>query len=574
MSTVNGSAANDVFSPGQNDKLVTFNGLGGTDTLFVDSNTSKSMYNITLHGTEIWVDSKSSASGVHWVLNSVEKINFQSGGVVDLVALFPAAFPAPDTTPPLVSTFSPADGATGIAINQNIVVTFNESVKLGTGTIVIKDGNGVAIETYDAAAASHPNLSISGAVLTINPTNNLAFNSGYSVEFAAGSIKDLAGNAYAGTTTYNFTTSDTVVVNGTARADVLTTNGINTAAVMNGLAGNDTITGGAGNDTLDGGAGKDSLDGGAGADSMAGGSGNDTYVVDNAGDVVTETAGAGTGTDTVKSSIGYILGANVENLVLTGTAISGTGNELKNVITGNASDNILDGGLGADKLIGGAGNDTYHVDLTAAGKLNDIVTEIAGAGTDTIQLQGASTNAAAVTLKLKPTMENLDASLTGTSLLNLKGNASDNILAGNDAANVLNGATGNDTLNGGSGDDKLIGGVGLDSLSGGNGSDTFVFDTPLNATTNLDTITDFVSGVDHLQLSSKVFTHLKGDHDLTDNFHDTASAVAQDANDYIVYDSSTGALYYDADGSGAGAAVQFAELAGHPALSATDIFSA
>src|SRR4030095_265564 len=100
------------------------------------------------------------------------------------------------------------------------------------------------------------------------------------------------------------------------------------------------------------------LDGRAGADTMTGGVGNDTYLVDNAGDVVTELAGEGT--DTVQSSITYTLGANVENLTLTGNnPINGTGNALVNTLRGNGANNILDGQAGADTIIGGAGNDTY-----------------------------------------------------------------------------------------------------------------------------------------------------------------------------------------------------------------------
>ncbi len=100
------------------------------------------------------------------------------------------------------------------------------------------------------------------------------------------------------------------------------------------------------------------LDGGLGADGMTGGTGNDNYVVDNAGDMVTELGGGGI--DKVSSSISYTLGANVENLVLTGRAASGTGNELANSITGNGSANTLWGRAGNDKLLGGGGADLLH----------------------------------------------------------------------------------------------------------------------------------------------------------------------------------------------------------------------
>ncbi|MDX8386785.1 MAG: calcium-binding protein, partial [Gallionella sp.] len=142
--------------------------------------------------------------------------------------------------------------------------------------------------------------------------------------------------------------------------------------------GNDTVFGEAGIDTLYGESGNDYLDGGTGADTLVGSTGDDTYIVDDAGDVITEVADEGI--DTVQSSINYTLGNEVENLTLTGTAVSGTGNSAANILTGNASDNTLDGGLGTDTLIGGAGNDTYIVDDSA-----EVVTEALNEGTDTVQ---------------------------------------------------------------------------------------------------------------------------------------------------------------------------------------------
>ncbi len=117
------------------------------------------------------------------------------------------------------------------------------------------------------------------------------------------------------------------------------------------------ILGKGGNDSLTGGAEADTLNGGAGVDTMKGGKGDDIYIVDNAGDMVTEEADQGT--DTVESSITWTLGDNVENLTLTGgDAINGTGNDLNNVIQGNDGDNTISGGAsGLNVLNGNGGND-------------------------------------------------------------------------------------------------------------------------------------------------------------------------------------------------------------------------
>ena len=159
---------------------------------------------------------------------------------------------AADTTAPTVTTFSPADETTAVAIGANIVVTFNEAVRLGTGNIVLKTTAGAVVATYDAATST--NLSISGSTLTINPTADFGYSTGYKVEFAAGTIKDIAGNSYAGVSDYNFTTVDSIV-NGSSGNDSLV--GTNVDDGLFGLAGDDTLDGGAGNDTLSGGDGTD-----------------------------------------------------------------------------------------------------------------------------------------------------------------------------------------------------------------------------------------------------------------------------------------------------------------------------
>ena len=165
-----------------------------------------------------------------------------------------------------------------------------------------------------------------------------------------------------------FTEFEHVQITGSSKADT-----------FNGLDGSDILVGGDGNDVISGGSGNDLLDGGPGADTMTGGPGDDTFVVDSIADIIAEQAGGGN--DTVNAVIDYTLGANFENLILSGHASSGTGNSIANIITGNPRNNDLHGGDGADVLTGG----------TAIGLAGSHEVDIldGGAGADTFVLGDA-----------------------------------------------------------------------------------------------------------------------------------------------------------------------------------------
>lgn len=185
-----------------------------------------------------------------------------------------------------------------------------------------------------------------------------------------------------------------------------------------GNALDNTLTGNTASNTLAGLAGNDWLDGGSGNDTMLGGAGDDTYVVAQAGDVVVE--GIAEGTDTVRSAVTYTLGANLENLVLTGSNINGTGNELDNVLTGSAGNNTLsgidgadtlDGLAGTDLLIGGSGDDTYRF---GSGYGSDTVRDIDSTLANMDRVDFLS-GIAADQLWLRQAGNNLEFSIIGTS---------------------------------------------------------------------------------------------------------------------------------------------------------------
>jgi Ca2+-binding RTX toxin-like protein len=152
--------------------------------------------------------------------------------------------------------------------------------------------------------------------------------------------------------------------------------------------------------------------------------------------------------------------------------------------------------------------------------------------------------------------------------LTITGNNGINTLTGTGFADTIIGNSGNDILVGGLGNDVLRGGLGKDKMTGGAGLDTFRFETAPNALTNLDTITDFSLADDTIELENGIFMALIATGALNaESFKSGAGVItAADANDYLIYNTTTGALYYDADGVGAAAQVQFATLVSNATL--------
>ena len=156
----------------------------------------------------------------------------------------------------------------------------------------------------------------------------------------------------------------------------------------------------------------------------------------------------------------------------------------------------------------------------------------------------------------------------GTQIENAKGGSGNDTIKGNSADNYLFGFDGDDHLDGGAGNDQLEGGRGADTLTGGKGADTFIFASPLDG--KADTILDFnFNEGDVLQLDHNIFTALQSGTLAADQF--VKGKAAQDANDHLLYDRTTGELAYDPDGSGAAAAVTIARLGANHDLENTNI---
>jgi len=505
--------------------------------------------------------------------------------------------------------FAAGDGNTTIS-NYDISVGRHDILRFASG---ISPGGVLATRLVDDLKLT---LQSTGEAITVqshfNSNNQYLLNA---VEFADGTIwsnaliNQLVMQATAGNDNITgYTSNDTI--DGLGGDDFLS--GYWGNDHLNGNIGNDVLYGGHDNDTLLGGDGQDSLYGDYGDDILNGGLGINDYMEGGEGsDVYLFAAGDGNTTisnydtssaryDVLRFATGisfsdvlvrrsgndllltlqsngevltvqnHFLGGNQYQLnavefadgtiwnsttltekLLTGTSGADTitgfatndiinglgGNDTLNGGSGNDTlyggdgDDSLNGGTGTDWLLGELGNDTYTVD-----NAGDNVTESVNAGTDKIN--------SSVTYTISANVENL--TLTGTLAINGIGNDLNNTITGNSAANQLSGGVGDDTLEGKLGNDILTGGAGKDSFN-------------LTTSGNIDTIADFVVVDDTIRLENAVFTKLTATGTLAASRFKIGTQ-AMDADDYIIYNNVTGALYYDSNGNGTGAAVQIATI--------------
>lgn len=381
-------------------------------------------------------------------------------------------------------------------------------------------------------------------------------------------------------------TSQAHITSGTNSNDIIL--GGQAESILYGRGGDDFLYGSLGDDTLYGGDGNDVLDGGLRADVMVGGKGDDSYFIEQAGDLIAERENEGFDTVVIRqnesdfpSSSPYRMPDNIEALRAGNADI--IGNRLNNTITaeglvrGGEGDDIINAGP-TGKAFGEWGNDTLsgsfmrgHMgdDVYIYENSNHVVDErvkYGGAGIDTVQAS-VSINLG-LAAKFQGEIENV--TLTGTSDLRVDGNALANKILGNSASNRLTGLDGDDTINGGGGSDRIFGSNGKDTLTGGSGADTFYFASKLIAA-NVDRITDFKHGEDAIALNNDVFAALQINGILASSaFRSNTTGAAGDKYDRIIYESDTGKLFYDPDGTGSKTGFQFALLDKHIDVRASD----
>jgi Ca2+-binding RTX toxin-like protein len=392
--------------------------------------------------------------------------------------------------------------------------TGNDNLTGGVGADGLDGGAGFDLASYHTAG---------GAVVA--NLSNAGWNSGEAAGDVYTSIEGLGGSGYSDHLTGNAGNND-----------------------LYGWSGDDQLFGLDGIDRLFGHTGSDNLVGGWGADTLDGGDGYDYagYFTATSG-VVADLLDAWRNTGEAAGD-SYIaiegIGGSAYNDELLG---SHGGNELY----GNGGGDTLEGRGGADLLHGGAGY--------------DYASYFSSADAVTANLSESWRNTGEATGDRYVSIEALHGSQYGDVLT---GNQDGNSLYGHSGNDQLRGLNGRDWMVGGGGDDLLSGGNDSDWLTGGAGSDIFRFDAALNAW-NVDEIADFTVGVDKLQLDRNVFWAFTYQ-GAVEHTQFTIGTAATSASHRLIYNSATGAVSYDADGTGGATAVQFATIGKYQNLQASD----
>lgn len=298
--------------------------------------------------------------------------------------------------------------------------------------------------------------------------------------------------------------------------------------------GADTVTTGAGNDNINAGDGDNVIDAGIGINRITSGSGDDAIASGLRGDIIN----AGDGANDITAGDGN---NRVTALGGDDTIYAGIGND--NINAGDG-DNVIDAGIGSNRITTGSGSDTI-----TTGSGNDIIN--AGDGINFVWAGDGNNRVTA--------LGGDDTIYTGVG---------NDIIKAGEGNNVIAGGAGNDKLVSGGGNDSINGGVGKDTLTGGAGNDCFIFDNLAQG--GVDTISDFLTLNDVLVFEDDVFTSLAGGISSA-NLVVGYKAVAQESDDYLIFDTYGGKLYYDVDGNGAGAALQIALLKGVSTLDTSNL---
>lgn len=427
--------------------------------------------------------------------------------------------------------------------NQNINGTGNTLANTITGNggaNVLTGGGGADTLIGGGGNDTYVLTNLTDAVVTTEAANSgtdtILVQVDGNASFSLASRANIENLTYQGTGNFNGTGSaGNNVITGAGGADTLS--GADGTDSLVGNAGNDSLLGGAGNDTLNGGTGNDTLVGGAGADSLLGGAGNDVFVFTAVGDSGTTAGTRDTITDFAVgdlidvSGIGTFtfIGTNAFTQAMQLRATTAQGNTL---VEGNTT-----GNTGAEFSIALTGTQA----LTA----NSFIGAVAAAPVAPV-VAGQTLNG-----------NNRGNTLTG--------NGGNDVINGNGGNDVLTGGAGNDVIMGGTGNDVINGGTGNDVLMGGAGNDAFVFNSVLGAG-NVDVISDFTNSGntnnDTIRLENAVFTALTQTGTLAANaFTSNTTGLATAAAHRVIYNTTNGALNYDADGSAGGSqAQQFATL--------------